>query len=308
MFRPKGDPRGVEIAWSAPGLALLFVLIAHPLAAQVVGRVGDSSRPVEMAQKPAGTFGPEERAQELYLDAMEKLSAGLDGPARNMLGDLLTKYPQTEAATLARHQLGELEARAVRNAAAMPPATTGTVGPSEETSPTGTQANVISGPRWDQELRRNGAIQARLRMDAGDRVFFGPGSAELGSRARQALAAQARWLNRWSEFEAAIEGHADEPGSDQEDLKLSLARAEAVRKRLVSEGVAPSRLAIVAQGNTQPVAVCDASECRAQNRRVVTLVFAGGTSERLGLSVRPAGNVGVAAAPAGNGRDSLGAK
>jgi peptidoglycan-associated lipoprotein len=140
---------------------------------------------------------------------------------------------------------------------------------------------------WDQELRRNASIQAKLRSEAGDRVFFSAGSAELGSRARVALSAQAQWLNRWHEFEAAIEGHADDPDSEEENRKLSRARAEAVRQRLVAEGVEASRLAIVAQGRTRRVATCAEPACTAQNRRVVTLVFAGGTRERLGLTALP---------------------
>ncbi len=140
------------------------------------------------------------------------------------------------------------------------------------------------GPAWEQELRRNASIQGKLRMEAGDRVFFAAGSAELGSRARDALTAQAQWLKRWHEFEAAIEGHADEPGTDADNLKLSEQRAEAVRRRLVEEGVEASRLAVVAWGRTQRIATCPEPDCGSQNRRAVTLVFASGTSERLGLS------------------------
>ena len=87
---------------------------------------------------------------------------------------------------------------------------------------------------------------------------------------------------RWHEFEAAIEGHADEPGTEQENIVLSEQRAEAVRDRLIQEGVEPSRLAVVPLGRSIPVATCADTDCRAQNRRAVTLVFATGTRERLG--------------------------
>ncbi len=88
---------------------------------------------------------------------------------------------------------------------------------------------------------------------------------------------------RWHEFEAAIEGHADEPGTEQENVVLSEQRAEAVRERLIQEGVEPSRIAVVPLGRSIPVATCADTDCRAQNRRAVTLVFATGTRERLGL-------------------------
>ena len=127
-----------------------------------------------------------------------------------------------------------------------------------------------------------------LRNEAGDRVFFSVGSAELGARARSALAAQAQWLNRWHEFEVAIEGHADEPGTDAENLQLSATRADAVRQRLLAEGVDARRLVVVAQGRSQRVAICADPDCNAQNRRTVTLVFTTGTAARLGLSDVPA--------------------
>jgi outer membrane protein OmpA-like peptidoglycan-associated protein len=141
--------------------------------------------------------------------------------------------------------------------------------------------SIAPGDGWDQEVLRNSRIQAKLRNETGDRVFFSAGSAKLGSRARSALSAQAAWLNRWHEFEIAVEGHADDPGSDADNLALATRRAEAVRRRLVEEGVAPARLAIVAQGRGRRVAPCAASACTAQNRRTVTFVFATGTRARL---------------------------
>jgi outer membrane protein OmpA-like peptidoglycan-associated protein len=229
---------------------------------------------------PAGeAYGPEQRAQELYLDAMEKLDAGRLAWAEKTFEALIAQFPQSTAATLARRQLGALY-RGRPGGASAGGEVSRVVTPAE---PVPAPA-VTSSPAWEQELRRNAPIQARLRNEAGDRVFFGSGSAELGSRARAALIAQAQWLNRWHEFEAAIEGHADEPGSEEQNLRLSEARAEAVRRRLVEEGVEPSRLAIVALGRTHRLAICAETDCAAQNRRAVTLVFASGTRERLGLT------------------------
>lgn len=308
MFRPKGESRGLSGAWPARALALLLPVFASSFAVEAAEPNAASSVRNKIAQNSDSYFGPEERADELYLDALEKLDAGLSGPAGNILADLVAKYPTTKAATLARRRLSELGVGSARKADVM---STGAVPPAAPARGKPAATNVGRGPLWEQELRRNSSIQARLRMDAGDRVFFSAGSAELGSRAMSAIAAQAHWLNRWREFEAAIEGHADESESDQEDVKLSRERAEAVRRRLVLEGVAPGRLSIVAQGHTVPVAVCKAPECRAQNRRVVTLVFVGGTNKRLGLNAEPvAGTLGeVAAMPPADAQpmpDSLG--
>jgi peptidoglycan-associated lipoprotein len=284
MFRPL----------RAPGVAGRCALIATcAFAASVLaGRFPIAN--AEPSRYAATAYGAEERARELYLDGVEKLAAGHRDFARQTFEALIARYPSTSVAEDARRQLGDLyrndasdgatgDARPALSIA--PPATTGSI-PAPALSDAGIVTPALRAARgssWDQELRRNVSIQSKLRIDAGDRVFFASGSAELGSRARSALAAQAKWLVRWREFEAAIEGHADEPGTEQENIALSEQRAEAVRDRLILEGVEPSRIAVVPLGRSIPVATCADADCRAQNRRAVTLVFATGTRERLGL-------------------------
>lgn len=113
--------------------------------------------------------------------------------------------------------------------------------------------------------------------EAGDRVFFSTGSAELGGRARFVLAAQARWLMEHPQVDARIEGHADDPPLRPEDQeRLSEDRAEAVRLRLVEEGIAPERLGIVPWGREQRIADCDGAPCGAQNRRAITVLVVEG--------------------------------
>ena len=279
-----------------PGVAGRYALIA---TCAFAGYGFGGRAPIANAE-PSGyaaaatTYGAEERAQELYLDGIEKLGAGHRDFARQTFEQLIARYPTASVAEDARRQLGELyrsdpsdaaigDARPALSIA--PPDTTGSItAPAlSDIGAAPPDLRAVRSPSWDQELRRNVSIQSKLRVDAGDRVFFATGSAELGSRARSALAAQAKWLMRWREFEAAIEGHADEPGSEQENIVLSEQRAEAVRDRLIQEGVEPSRIAVVPLGRSIPIATCADADCRAQNRRAVTLVFATGTRERLGL-------------------------
>jgi outer membrane protein OmpA-like peptidoglycan-associated protein len=235
-----------------------------------------------------GTYGPEQRAQELYLDGLEKLDGGHRDWAQQTFETVIARFPDSAAAGLARRRLGDLYRAAPAESAVAPantaPAATPVASPAALALPPVPTPTPGRGPVWEQELRRNAAIQAKLRGEAGDRIFFSAGSAELGTRARMALAAQAQWLNRWHEFEAAVEGHADEPGTDEENLTLSRQRAEAVRQRLVEEGVEASRISVVGAGRTQRVATCTAPDCSSQNRRAVTLVFASGTRARLGLA------------------------
>jgi outer membrane protein OmpA-like peptidoglycan-associated protein len=116
-------------------------------------------------------------------------------------------------------------------------------------------------------------VEEDFIIKAGDRVFFAAGSAELGQRARIVLAAQARWLAARPEVTAVVEGHADDGAiPDEQTAALSEARANAVRDRLIEEGIPATRLAVFAQGRAAPVANCPGSDCAAQNRRVVTVL------------------------------------
>ena len=204
--------------------------------------------------------GNDQRAEELYLDGLEKLEVGHRDFARQTFELVIARYPNSAAAADARRHLGELYRADSDPASAdsfdgrpalaiAPPATTGSItAPGLSDEPNALELQPARSPFWDVELRRNASIQSKMRLEAGDRVFFSSGSAELGGRARSALAAQAQWLNCWHEFEAAIEGHADEPGTDLENVVLSEQRAAAVRQRLIEEGVEPSRLAVVRSG------------------------------------------------------------
>lgn len=252
------------------------------LLAPITTTNAKDARPLKVAGN-YGSYGPRERAEELYLDGMEKLQAGRRTWAQRTFESLISRYPKTPAADRARRKLGDLYGDIARpavrpNAPLMVP---------ESAAPVRAGA---TGPKWDREMRRSAEFQAQLRVQAGDRVFFSSGSAALGSKARTALAAQARWLAQNRGFEATIEGHADEPGTDEQNLILSKQRAEAVRQRLVEEGVAPARLEIVARGRAQRVAVCREAACRGQNRRVITIVFVRGTHKRLGAAPSASGS------------------
>jgi outer membrane protein OmpA-like peptidoglycan-associated protein len=111
-----------------------------------------------------------------------------------------------------------------------------------------------------------------FQAQVGDRVFFGEGSTELGSRARAALEAQAAWLKRHGSLPVTVEGHADDMGSINHNLDVSWRRAEAVRRRLIESGVAADRIRIVGFGRERRIAECAMPGCAVQNRRVVTVI------------------------------------
>lgn len=107
-------------------------------------------------------------------------------------------------------------------------------------------------------------------VNVGRRTFFREASAELDSTTRETLDVQAAWLKRYPRWKAKIQGFADDPGSKEANVAISARRAQAVRTYLVSQGVAEARLSTKGYGRDRLVRDCPATECKSQNRRVVT--------------------------------------
>lgn len=99
------------------------------------------------------------------------------------------------------------------------------------------------------------------------RVYFQFGGTLLGDEALETLAGAAAEL-RSGGYRALVVGHADGIGSRQANLKVSQARAEAVRRQLVSMGVPPAMLLTEAAGSDQPIATNQTAAGRRGNRRV----------------------------------------
>ena len=107
-------------------------------------------------------------------------------------------------------------------------------------------------------------------LNVGRRTFFVQGSAALDDTARVTIAKQAQWLNANPQWQVKLQGFADDPGSDAQQLTLSQKRADAVRNELIAQGVAGSRAKATGYGRDRLVGACAEIECKAQNRRVVT--------------------------------------
>ncbi len=66
----------------------------------------------------------------------------------------------------------------------------------------------------------------------------------------------------------SIEGHTDDIGKDEMNMKLSEVRCAAVKKFLTNKGISADRLSTTAFGETKPVVDNSTEKNRAQNRRV----------------------------------------
>lgn len=118
------------------------------------------------------------------------------------------------------------------------------------------------------------AVGAEVRLSLNSAVLFDVGKAELKAEADQELQQLAKALGTYGGGAAiTIEGHTDSTGNEADNLKLSQARADAVRRYLIERaGVDGSRLATKGYGEKRPVASNDEEAGRALNRRVDILV------------------------------------
>lgn len=107
-------------------------------------------------------------------------------------------------------------------------------------------------------------------MTAGRRVYFKKGSAELDDVARETLNLQAAWLVKNKKWLIKLQGHADDPGSEESNRQLSSKRANNVMNYLASRGVSPSRMWAKGYAKERLVRNCGDITCKSQNRRVIS--------------------------------------
>lgn len=122
------------------------------------------------------------------------------------------------------------------------------------------------------------ASTAYFQQAVWDRVLFLVDQSNLTPEGQATLDGQAAWLNTNTDYQAVIEGHADEQGTREYNLALGARRANAAREYLISRGIAASRLRVVSYGKERPIEVCSSEACYAKNRRAVTVLAGGLTS------------------------------
>jgi outer membrane protein OmpA-like peptidoglycan-associated protein len=104
-------------------------------------------------------------------------------------------------------------------------------------------------------------------------VLFVTGKSELLPLAKDKLNDVARALKELDSNQlAVIEGYTDSRGADDANMRLSQARADAVKDYLVSQGVKAEQVRAVGHGEERPLASNDTPEGRANNRRVEIVV------------------------------------
>lgn len=109
------------------------------------------------------------------------------------------------------------------------------------------------------------------------KVQFRSGSDEIDKNSEPLLDQIAQALEGNSSVKKLrIEGHTDNVGDDNMNLKLSEGRAKSVRDALTKRGVDGDRLETAGLGETQPIAPNDTPGGRQKNRRVEFVIVGGG--------------------------------
>lgn len=99
-------------------------------------------------------------------------------------------------------------------------------------------------------------------------VTFATNSTEIRPELYTEINRVARILNQYPDTLISVEGHTDNKGSDEYNLKLSQRRADAVKTLLTLRGVAADRIDAFGYGKTMPIATNDTEAGRQMNRRV----------------------------------------
>ena len=99
-------------------------------------------------------------------------------------------------------------------------------------------------------------------------VSFLPGSISFSQQSDAALAQLLTLLQQYPQGRIRIEGHTDNTGPDNVNLRVSRDRASAVANYLMARGIPSDQLVATGYGASQPIAENSTEAGRARNRRI----------------------------------------
>jgi outer membrane protein OmpA-like peptidoglycan-associated protein len=145
------------------------------------------------------------------------------------------------------------------------------------TLPVGAESLYIRADRYGVKMKNirlaaGGEDQYHKLMTDGKLVthgiLFDVNQSTIKPQSMGTLNTIAKLLQDHSDLNLEIDGYTDSDGSDENNARLSQARAEAVKAQLVSMGIAEARLSAKGYGESNPVDTNDTAEGKANNRRV----------------------------------------
>jgi outer membrane protein OmpA-like peptidoglycan-associated protein len=103
---------------------------------------------------------------------------------------------------------------------------------------------------------------------AAEPIEFAKGSSVISETSYATIDSATNFLFQDKVGRIRLEGHTDNTGTPETNLRLSAARAEAVRQALIDNGVSPDRLTALGRGQSQPISENETDEGKQRNRRV----------------------------------------
>ncbi|MEZ4772768.1 MAG: OmpA family protein [Bacteroidia bacterium] len=131
-----------------------------------------------------------------------------------------------------------------------------------------TETNTTARAAGNEEKSRS--FEAESPVFEARNLYFDFSSSQLSMNEdiRNYITKTIQYLNQNSGKKLLLTGHTDGTGTDEDNKKLGLERAETVRKFFVEFGLAARQIEVASKGESQPLGSNDSDEGRAKNRRV----------------------------------------
>lgn len=111
-----------------------------------------------------------------------------------------------------------------------------------------------------EELNRSGHVALNINFDTG--------KATIRPESQSVVDQIVNLLKNNTDLKIQVQGHTDDVGEDEANMKLSEQRAQAVMNAIVSQGIENQRLTAAGFGEKKPIADNKTEDGRAKNRRV----------------------------------------
>lgn len=233
-------------------LHLSYLAEKKALLASVTGATGKTEQNMEQLRRETSDVMLQKRDRELKAARTESDTKAREAEQWRRLAEARTR--EDEAKARAARQTDDAEAKAL----------------AAEQAKAAALANELASLKAQHTDRG-------MVLTVGD-VLFAPGRAEVGPGAQRSIDKLAEFLRAYPKRNVLIEGHTDNLGNEDFNVKLSQQRADAVRDLLTARGISPQRIRTKGYGPKFPVVDNDSAAGRQQNRRVEVLVLNEGVS------------------------------
>ena len=106
-------------------------------------------------------------------------------------------------------------------------------------------------------------------------LLFATDKTKILPSSKAALNELYRMLKENPDIRIRIVGHTDDTGRDEYNYRLSVGRANSVKREMVNRGIAPSRIETAGRGEKDPIVKNDSERHRQMNRRVEIEILGG---------------------------------